>query len=553
MDSLDNIELIIINEKTTNISQIPIPNSINRNILFCIREYNTAKIKNNSENYNIYIENLDEGEEIKLSHGEEALINNNDHPYPPMEYRLKVENKTTGKISLYLYKIEHTNSTSDFQYKEMISAIGEYDENLLYDSDAKYISGKRIYNSTHKSFFACLDLLSKSKEQILNSLNIISNNPVHKDVKELVKTNIEKKQSSRSIIRNARAINERTIYSSKLEKNADFGLNQYLVFMVKFSEIQLIELENKAKNELNKTKEKLDKLIKNIDPNPKKRKKHTNYQIEKLNKKVEFFDTFVKDSSLILGFIKKILNLDCFKRIKYSSKRYSGISYYLPYLTIERKLFLPLFQTYGFDFASNFNTILSSPIKQTSKLFEAYCLVILDSAIKELGFESIKDEIDYDHIIKRFTRDDYEVEIIYEISAKDVSIASEGDVYYINSNTKHVSPDFSLILKKNNIPICFILFDAKCRKIKRVHQDIVEKKYEETIREYLSLRYSTNENPFLFPKIVDSLWLLMPEDGDDFEYNSINKLEYRMTKLLIDGNEDNFIAILGSYLSIFLD
>ena len=51
-------------------------------------------------------------------------------------------------------------------------------------------------------------------------------------------------------------------------------------------------------------------------------------------------------------------------------------------MNIERQLYLPLFQGYAVSFANNYSSILSTPIKSTSKLFEVYCLLTLDAAIK---------------------------------------------------------------------------------------------------------------------------------------------------------------------------
>ena len=243
-----------------------------------------------------------------------------------------------------------------------------------------------------------------------------------------------------------------------------------------------------------------------------------------------------------------MLNCNYFINIEQSPIRDNTIIYYSDYLSIERNLFLTLFNNFSFSFSSDYNSILASPLKQTSKLFEAYCLLALDTAINDLGFESINDEIDYDHIVKKFVKDDYEIELMYEIDAKDVSVVEKGEAYYLFNNAKHITPDFYLILKHKGIPIKFIIFDAKCRKAKYVNKDIVEGKYENTIREYLSLRYSGDDDPFYNPKIVDSLWLLLPSDENNEEYQPIHKLNYQLARLNIDGNENEFIDKLEEYL-----
>ena len=110
-----------------------------------------------------------------------------------------------------------------------------------------------------------------------------------------------------------------------------------------------------------------------------------------------------------------------------------------------------------------------------------------------------------------------------------------------------------MILKNKGYPTCFIIFDAKCRKAEYVQRDIVNGKYENTVRDYLSLRYSTDDNPFFLPKIVDTLWLLFPEDSSGTEYSPANKLEYRIMKLAMDGGENDFVSELQNYISFYID
>ncbi len=553
MDSQDNIVLTTTRFDSKKDFFIHIPDKPNKNILFAVKEYDTAELTNRSDTYDIFIENLEEGGEIKLSCGESLIVNDNDHPNPPMEYRIRILNKQTGKSNLFLYKIEHTTSTNESQYKEMVNAIAEYDENLLYEQDAKYLSGRRIVNSARRSLYTLFSLISSNKNHIMNSLRNILENPYLKEKRVVAKTNILKKQSTRSIIKNARSPRKEDVFSSQVIQYADFELNRYLVFMLRFSLLQVDELIKTAINEIDKTNGKLNNILASASQDTSKRKKHTTYQIDTFNRKASMLKAFLDDSRAIYDFINKILASDTFRGVDILSKRDPSIVYHAHYLNIERKLFLPLYQGFAYNFANNYNSILASPIKQTSKLFEAYCLLTINEAVTELGFMVIPDEYNYDHIIKRFIRDDYEIEIMYEIVAKDVSIANKNEVYTISSGARHISPDFYLIVKHDDIPICFLVFDAKCRKPEYVHKSIVEGEYQRTIREYLSLRYSTDDNPFFLPKIVDSLWLLMPNDSSGIEYKPINKLEYRLFRLAIDGNEDNFISELEKYLSYYLD
>lgn len=553
MGSQDNIVLTTTRFYSKIDFTIPIPDRPNKNILFSINEYDDAELTNYSDKFDIYMENLEEGGEIKLSYGEKTIINDRDHPYPSMEYRLRVFNKKTKRSDLYLYKIAHTTSTSDSQYKEMVAAISQYDENLLYDEDIKYFSGKRIYNSSYRSLYTLFALITSNKHLILNSLNSIYKNPLLKDKRIVVKTNILNRQTFRSIIKNLRCAREGNVYSAQMIQYAEFPLNEYFVFILRFSKIQIETLMKNAKIELFKTKEKFSLILANSSSDPSKRKKHTNYQIEVFNKRINILGTFLHASKAIQNTINKILSSDTFKDVEPSSKRDNSIIYQFHYLNIERRLFLPLYQGFAINFANNYSSILASSIKQTSKLFEAYCLLSIDAAICGLGFVAVNEEINYEHFVKHFVRDNYEFELYYSIDAKDVSLTKKNEFYFINSCVKHVSPDFFLILKKENTPVCFLVFDAKCRKAEYVQRDIEDGKYEKTIREYLSLRYSVDDNPFYLPKIVDGLWLLFPHDGINIHFDKINQLEYRFVKLAMDGDEENFIDEFEKFMSFYLD
>lgn len=549
MDSQNRIILTTKRFGTTKDFIINIFPSISRNILFSFLETDDAKILNECDDYEIRVENIDDGGEIILSKNDSCVLNVADHPYPAMEYRIRLIDKNTSESKLFLYKISHQTATNDSQYKIMISAISQYDENLLYEKDAKYLSGKRVYKSGYRNFHTLISFLNEKSNLIINSLNAVYDNPLLKDYRTIIKTTAERKQSARSIIKNARLINSDAAYSSKVMQSSNLPINQYLLHMLVFSKIRLKQLNDECLTELGKIQEKITLINKNSGPN---KREHTLYQLSVYDRRKKRLETFLKCSDSYLIRIDRIIQSDSFRNIKPSSKRDNSIVYHKHYLFIEKQLFLPLFQGYLFSFANSYSSILSAPIKQTSKLFEAYCLLSLDSAIREMEFDDITEEIDYDHVIKRFVRGEYEFELLYEIDAKDVSVVKKNEVFYIN-DSRNISPDFCLILKHRGLPICFLVFDAKCRKIENIHNSIVDGSYEKTIRNYLSFRYSTDENPFFIPKIVDSLWFLLPDNPNSVNHEPINQLEYRFVKLALDGNESDFVSQFVDYFSMFLN
>lgn len=545
MDSQDKIFLKTTKFDKTDKIEIDI-SSIKNKLLFTIGEYDDASVTNLSNNYDIYIENIDEGGSIKISKSESKCINSSDHPYPPMTYQIKIVNKNTKSVRVCSYHISHSYTTTESQYQNMLLAIKDYDEYLLYDPEVKYLNSKKIYNASYRNFYSLIESIAKNESIIIKNLISIYNNPILIDKKIVAKSNTLGKQSMRSIRKNMSSYKEDIIYSSKLVQVADFQLNKYLLYMLIFSKRMIVELINKCNKEIIKVKNRLNLIINKTSAYA--RGAHATYQIENHNKKLERLNCFLNSSRKVMDRINDVINCSYFVNVEQSPIRDSTIVYYPSYLSIERNLFLTLFNNFSFSFSSDYDSILASPLKQTSKLFEVYCLLVLDTTINDLGFESIDDEIDYDHIVRKFVKDDYEIELMYEIDAKDVSVVEKGEVYYLFNNAKHITPDFYLILKHKGIPIKFIIFDAKCRKAKYVNKDIVEGKYENTIREYLSLRYSGDDNPFDNPKIVDSLWLLLPSDENNEEYQPIHKLNYQLTRLNIDGNENEFIDKLEEYL-----
>ena len=545
MDSQDKIFLKTTKFDKTDKIEIDI-SSIKNKLLFTIGEYDDASVTNLSNNYDIYIENIDEGGSIKISKSESKCINSSDHPYPPMTYQIKIVNKNTKSVRVCSYHISHSYTTTESQYQNMLLAIKDYDEYLLYEPEVKYLNSKKIYNASYRNFYSLIESIAKNESIIIKNLISIYNNPILIDKKIVAKSNTLGKQSMRSIRKNMSSYKEDIIYSSKLVQVADFQLNKYLLYMLIFSKRMIVELINKCNKEIIKVKNRLNLIINKTSAYA--RGAHATYQIENHNKKLERLNCFLNSSRKVMDRINDVINCSYFVNVEQSPIRDSTIVYYPSYLSIERNLFLTLFNNFSFSFSSDYDSILASPLKQTSKLFEVYCLLVLDTTINDLGFESIDDEIDYDHIVRKFVKDDYEIELMYEIDAKDVSVVEKGEVYYLFNNAKHITPDFYLILKHKEIPIKFIIFDAKCRKAKYVNKDIVEGKYENTIREYLSLRYSGDDNPFNNPKIVDSLWLLLPSDENNEEYQPIHKLNYQLTRLNIDGNENEFIDKLEEYL-----
>ncbi|MCR4562158.1 MAG: hypothetical protein K5694_03015 [Bacilli bacterium] len=557
MASPDNLilsEIFEDNGKTSSKErEISLSTIRGKNILFSLKEYGTYELINDSENHLIYLEDLEEGGEIALRKGEKALLNHNDHPYPPMEYRLRIVDNRNGKSSLYLYKIEHLGSTSDHQYKDMIAAIARYDENLLYEADAKYLPSKRIYNSSFRSFYSILGAILGNKTQILSSLSHIVLNPILLDKRVVVLSQVARRQSPRSIIKNARTPSRDTRFSSKMVQTSDIPLNRYLKFMLLFGKYQLSDLDKKAGEELKKVEGKYHHLLKSVSPSPDNWKSHTRHQVDSFLKRINLVKEYLISSRQIVINIDKILLSEHFLPLSPSSSRPTSLIHYPRYLTIERRLYLPLYKGFAYNFANNYGSILLSPIKQTSKLFESYCLLTIDAAIRELGFIDVSEDLDYEKIVKHFARDEYEITLIYEVEAVDVSLAEKGEIYLLSTETRHRSPDFSLILKKDGVPLAFLVFDSKCRKSYVVQKAIRENKLQSTIRDYLSLRYMSGETPFKSPKIVDSFWFLLPDDGNDEVYPPIDQLEYRLVKLMIDGQEDDFVLELKDYLGEYLE
>ncbi len=553
MVSRDELVLITSKYEGNNETIIDINKCLKQNVIFVIKEYDDAFLINKSINYDIFIEDLDEGKEKLIAYDEKVTLNSNDHPFPPLEYRIRIVDKATKKSYLKLYKIVQSLISDDRQYKRMISSICQYDENLLYDDRVLYLNKNRISQASYRSFYVTIANILTHKSVIYYSLNSLYLNPLKKDKKIASLDNKIKKQNARTIVKNSRLMKSDVYFNAKMIQYTDFSLNRYLLYMLIYSRIKLNELKEKVVLEKEAIISRLNKILAKSSSDASLRKAHTNYQIDALSKKQSLLNECLDTFKYIDGYINKIVNSEAFIDVKPSNIRVNSIIHHPTYLNIERHLYLPLYQTSILGLNQSLNSLLSSSLKQTSKLFEAYCLLTLDSSLTELGFEYIDEDIDYAHYVKRYRKDDYIFELSYNIEAKDVSIVKRNEIYYLNENMHHTTPDFFLTLKKGDMSVLFLVLDAKCRKIHYVEQDIENGKYERTIRDYLSFRYCNDDNPFFMPKIVDALFLLFPSSNSSYVNSKHHQLEYHFLELELDGQEDKFISSFNDYLLMYLD
>lgn len=553
MASPDNLILSTAKGDFKKNTEIAIPPLNGNGLLFRINEFEDACLSNQSQNFDCFIEDLEQGGEKKISFGENAVLNDAYSPNPVMEYRLRIVEKKTGKSTSYFYKINQTSATNDCQYKAMVRSIASYDENLLYDKEGKFLPSERINDASTRSLFVLCRRLLLSKRFILSSLDAISLYPIMRESRGVVKTRTPGRQNFRSVIKNACSPTSGEVYSSKLVFNADIPLNRYLVYMARYAQGALADLEERALKELKSVEHRFEFIDDHSSKDPQKRSKNTLHQIDALSNKRAVFEGFLAASQAIRTRTARLLSSEPFISIVPSPLRERAITLYPNYFNFESRLFLPLSLGRSFSFGRVNAKHLSAPFKPTSFLFEAYCLLSVDSAITSMGFENVDEAIDYEHIVKRFIRDEYEFDLFYSLDAKDVSSVKEGEFYYLQKQTRHITPDFFLLLKKKDIPLCLLVMEAKCRKTRRVATQIAEGEFEASIRDYLSIRYSWNENPFFLPKTVDSLWLLFPEDTDETDYAKKNQLEYRFVKLAIDGDEAAFIESFAEFMMPYLD
>ena len=387
-----------------------IPLWVNQSILFSIQEYHTATITNNSLRYNIYIENIETGKMEQLPFGQERVINDHDQPSPVLYYLFKVEDKVSNDTKRYFYRIIPHHPTSNFHYKTMISAISEYDENLLYEDESRFLRGHRVYRASRKNLLNLINIITNNHIMIINSLNSIYNNPSLRDKRIISKSKYPKKQSSRSIMMNLTSKNSDSIYSTQVIQYSDFSLNRYLVYLLMFCKKQLEKLVDNCSIEVLRNEKFLCNTIKKEGDNPSRRQTYINRQIEKSEERIKKFNSFINKSSDLVLNINRVLSSNYFCNIEPSPVRDSTIIFNSHYSSVETQLYLPLFQGCAYAFDSNYYSILASPIKQTSKLFEAYCLLTLDAAIRELGFEPLNDDFDYNRITRHFINGDEEIE-----------------------------------------------------------------------------------------------------------------------------------------------
>ena len=161
MDLQNNLILKVVGSGFNNVFHIIVNDKLTRSILFSFKESDYVELTNNIADSDVYVEDIENGEEKKISFSEKAILNDGDHPYPALEYRLRVFNKLTKAVNLYLYKIKPLASTNENQYKIMVSSIARFDENFLYDQDAKFLNSKRVFKSGYKNLLTLSAILLK--------------------------------------------------------------------------------------------------------------------------------------------------------------------------------------------------------------------------------------------------------------------------------------------------------------------------------------------------------------------------------------------------------
>ncbi len=548
----NSLTIITTTLKGEKAFSLPLSLQTPKDILFSINEYDDAVAINESEDYEIYIENIEKGGLIKLPRGERVSINKRKDPCPALDYKISIVSKASGRQKTFLYKISRTNVASESQYKTMISTIERYEPALLYEEKPKYLSGKKTFDDSPQCLVYLSKAISSSKGLILKALNSILEHPFSTEEKILTRKAMSGRESSRSIKKNVQSPSQERNYCSRIVRNFATKLNRYLIYMLSFSQIQLRNLIVEIRKDIEEGEKLLDQFEKDKLSGSFKRKRTALFQTDLLNGSLNEKKSILASFQSLLLIMEKVLKSDEFENVPPCYERDESILFHSSYLTIERKLFLPLLHNFSYSFGPSYSEILAAPLKQTSKLFEAYCLFSIDSAIRNMGFSKTESSGNYGPILKRFEKEDYEFEIDYSVNAKDVSIAKKGEFYYIEKDTSHISPDFFVILKKNGTPLCLILLDAKCRRAEYVQNDIVNGKYEDTIRQYISLRYASCDDPFKVPKIVDFLFLLFPKGSVAYEAKSFHRLPYRFKYLDLDGKERGFSDELSAFFEPYL-
>ena len=95
MDLQNDLILKVNGSGISNAFHIVVNDRLTRSILFSFRESDFAELTNNIADSDVFVEDIENGKEIPLSFGEKTVLNNGNHPYPALEYRLRIFNKNT--------------------------------------------------------------------------------------------------------------------------------------------------------------------------------------------------------------------------------------------------------------------------------------------------------------------------------------------------------------------------------------------------------------------------------------------------------------------------
>lgn len=517
-------------------------------VLFEIKENEKATIVKLNNDLDLFLEICEESldNHLKEISNESICFNSNNEQHPPLTYKILTRNRTSGEQRTSFYKINPLSSTNINGYENIIETILNFNEYQLFDDEISTFGGKISPKFNGRKYFeSVLNSLSSNAGKILIALNHIEKNPICFISKFMQKSFVEKKQTRKTTIKNSQKNGALKITNETKKISYDNDANKYLLYILEISEKELVCFKSRLNQAKTLYLDKKEEKIKNAKPDKSPdAEEQYNFAIRNLDAKINriiSFDSSIKD---LLNAILKV-RTTTLKNIRSSSKKTKEFYLNRNYSIIEQYLFTPLIRSRFFS-PFSINNLCVSSIRPTYQLFEIYCLVKIFEFIENHDFVCL-DELYYDndqklnHLSWSFKSGSSKIIVSYEVDATNYSNGGEQGVYYINEST-NVSPDFYIIVTKNNETKLFLVLDAKCRRKKDIKKALKDK--ESTVRNYYSFRYATSAKDVVEGKNVDALAFLYPsEDG------LISREEtflYWMVPFRLDKNESLFFNFLES-------
>ena len=525
MASQDNSFVVSIGPQNKQRYVTLYPNDFEtKSSLFSFIENQQVWVTNFIKGYTLEFETEKEDETgsyfLKVKYNCAEVLNKDQSNKGVMAYKVRLVNDSSGKVEAEnIYLVDPLTATGRENFYSMLNYISEYNDQICYDpskSKIADIGSKKLHHYNYNKSTATM--IAENQKNIISNLNNAIRN-VGELVANLTKSKRVKKVNAKTIIKSA--LNNSYDYKDySIRSNLSYDLDDYnsLYAMLYISKKNLRQNIEKSNNYAANIRSNIEKLKKEYEPEiPQwileyEAEKNINLSVNaKTNEILRSIDLQLSHTLNVLNGLLSRPQM-CFNPSKsFLLNKYNNqlfLNLYLPFIDTERRMF------------KNFRDVISSPLFETSKIFEILILVKYIEALEDAGYVStgieFKDLEGTDLINKVefiFHKGSKKILLTYNQKASKITNQNDGLIYI---KVKHNTPDFSLAVVDENDKVTYLMVaDAKCRPF----DDIIlfpedGNEGHNTLLDYQMFRYAINTN-YLKAKAVDDLVFVCPEEDEE--------------------------------------